>query len=114
MHDSQSKSQRRGTSSHRKYDPLCAHLAFRQILIPVAVYFLQTTPKLLDRDRLELSVLDQARDFPQERRELSPVVVVETESSKVDAVGGEYDCDCEERGVVRQLGGSDMRCGTNM
>lgn len=61
---------------------------------------MQTTLELLDGGRLEFSVLDQIRDCLQERREFSPVVVIKAERSELEAVGTEYDRNCEEAVIV--------------
>ena len=81
--------------SHNANTTLCAHFAFRQVLISIAINPVQTTLELLDRGWLEFSVLDQTRDSLQEHRKFSSVVVVETERPELEAVGAEYDRNCE-------------------
>ena len=96
MYNSPHTPQPRGTFLQRKHDLLPAHSPVCQILVPVAVNLFQSAFELLDRDRFELSVLDQTRDVFQKLGELSPVVVVQTERFELEAVCGEYNCDCEE------------------
>ena len=94
------QAQWKGKFSQGKHDLLRARLTLCQILIPVTINLLQTTLEPLDRGRPELSVLDQTRDFLQERGEFSSVVVVQTKRFELETVCGEYNRNCEERWLI--------------
>jgi len=90
-------------TSQRKHDPFPAHFTFGKVPKPITINLIQTALELLDRGRLEFSVLYQIWDFLQERGELLPVVVVDTVGLELEAVGVEYDRDCGRGGLTLEF-----------